>query len=487
MPHALTIVWFRQDLRIADNPALRAAAKVGSVLPVYIWAPEEEGNWAPGSASRWWLHRSLESLSGDLSQFGSRLTLCHGKSLLCLMELVKASGATAVYWNRRYEPAIVQRDQGIKQALQDRGLDVKSFNSSLLFEPWEIENKQGRPFQVFTPFWRKCLSQNSDLDPLPAPAALSRPVEWPASASLSDWQLQPEIEWDKGLRKTWQVGAAAGEQQLQHFVATSAAAYEDRRNELALDGTSWLSPHLHFGEISPRQVWAEVRAAVAADPSAQAGADCFLSEIGWREFGYHLLHHFPSSTTRALRAPFRQFPWREEQENLERWQRGQTGYPVVDAAMRQLWQTGWMHNRARMIVASFLCKHLLIPWQRGAEWFWETLVDADLASNTLGWQWTAGCGADAAPFFRIFNPITQGDKFDPHGEYVRRWVPELADLPTKWLFRPWAASDEVRNVASVKLGCNYPCPIVDHAIARQAALDAYEAMRVRNELKGNSS
>ncbi|MGI9429578.1 MAG: cryptochrome/photolyase family protein, partial [Bythopirellula sp.] len=424
MSNPRTIVWFRQDLRLGDHPALVAAAKRGEVIPVYLWAPAEEGDWPPGAASRWWLHQSLTNLAAELQRVGSKLILRSGSSLACLENLVAETGATAVYWNRRYEPAIVKRDQAIKQHLHDVGLDVQSFNGSLLFEPWEIENKQAKPFQVFTPFWKNCLSRNADLDPLAAPTNLPCPASWPVSDTLADWQLQPTIAWDTGMRETWSVGAAAAEQQLQQFVVAACSNYQAGRNQLADDGTSRLSPYLHFGEISPRQVWAETQAALAAKKTAQAGAACFLSEIGWREFGYHLLFHFPKTTKKPLRKPFEKFPWSRSKKNLHRWQRGQTGYPVVDAAMRQLWHTGWMHNRARMIVASFLCKHLLIRWERGAEWFWDTLLDADLASNTLGWQWTAGCGADAAPYFRIFNPITQGKKFDPEGTYIRRWVPE---------------------------------------------------------------
>jgi len=477
MPCSPSLVWFRQDLRLADNPALLAAVRRGPVIPVYLWSPTEEGKWPAGSATRWWLHQSLNHLAQDLERLGSRLILRAGPAQTCLEQLVKETGATAIFWNRRYEPVIIQRDKQIKQALESRGLDVQSFNGGLLFEPWEIQNKQGKPFQVFTPFWKHCLARDVTHDPLPAPTALPCPTVWPASDNMREWQLEPKIPWDVGLQQTWQVGETAAEKKLQSFLSQTAADYQDQRNKLAIAGTSSLSPHLHFGEISPRQVWAEAQALLTAHPQAQAGTDCFLSEIGWREFGYQLLYHFPETTTQALREPFRNFPWQKNQEHLERWQRGQTGYPVVDAAMRQLWHTGWMHNRARMIVASFLCKHLLLPWQRGAQWFWDTLVDADLASNTLGWQWTAGCGADAAPYFRIFNPMTQGEKFDPQGEYIRRWVPELAELSTKWLYRPWEAPREALTEANVAIGTNYPQPIVDHPAARQAALDAYDKIR----------
>ncbi|MEM8945217.1 MAG: deoxyribodipyrimidine photo-lyase [Planctomycetota bacterium] len=472
------IVWFRHDLRLGDNPALHAALAVGNVIPVYIWSPEEEGSWPPGGASRWWLHQSLTRLAEHLQKLGSRLILRHGSSLNCLQTLAAETGASSVFWNRRYEPSVIDRDKCIKQTLQDASLEACSFNGSLLFEPWEIKNKQGKPFQVFTPFWKNCLARDANLDPLPTPATLPSPNDWPASDELVDWQLEPTIPWDAGIRETWTVGEVAAHEQLQQFVAELMTEYKDQRDFMAIEATSRLSPYLHFGEVSPRQIWVEVQAALAGSEGEHRGATHFLSEVGWREFGYHLLYHFPDTSTLALRKNFRDFPWSNNAENLRRWQRGQTGYPVVDAAMRQLWHTGWMHNRARMIVASFLCKHLLIPWQRGAEWFWDTLVDADLASNTLGWQWTAGCGADAAPYFRIFNPITQGEKFDPAGEYIRRWVPELAALPNKWLYQPWAAPDEVLADAGVALGSDYPEPIVDHPTARQAALDAYQAVKV---------
>ncbi len=477
MTNAPTIVWFRNDLRLADNPALNAAAERGQVIPVYIWAPEEEGDWPRGGASRWWLHQSLQSLSTDFAKRHARLVLRSGVSLDCLRELCEQTGAKSVFWNRRYEPAIIQRDKQIKEALREGGVNAQSFNGSLLFEPWDIENKQGDPYQVFTPFWKACRALDADLDPRAAPETISSPQQWPESDELTDWQLEPQIAWDTGMRETWAVGETAAQRRLHEFLDEAATDYKAERDQMGAQGTSCLSPYLHFGEIGPRQIWAEVHALQSSRPVAEKGATCFLSEIGWREFGYHLLYHFPQTTTQALQEKFRDFPWDEDQVQLRRWQRGQTGYPVVDAAMRQLWHTGWMHNRARMIVASFLCKHLLQPWQRGAEWFWDTLVDADLASNTLGWQWTAGCGADAAPYFRVFNPITQGEKFDPEGKYVRRWVPELAELPNKWLCRPWEAPTEVLAEAGVVLGKNYPEPIVEHSEARETALAAYEKIR----------
>lgn len=481
MARPTTIVWFRQDLRLADNPALLQAIEVGSVVPVYVWSPDEEGDWPLGGASRWWLHQSLTSLAADLKGLGSRLILRSGSSLECLQSLTEETGATSVLWNRRYEPAIIQRDKAIKETLQDQGIDVRSFNGSLLFEPWEIENKQGNPFKVFTPYWKTCRAraESMGVDCQAAPDTIPSPKKWPKSEKLQEWSLEPKIPWDVGMRESWEVGEAAAHEQLQKFIAGMLEEYKEQRDFMAVDATSKLSPHLHFGEISPQQIWAEAQVALASKKDAHEGATHFLSEVGWREFGYHLLYHFADTPKQALRENFRAFPWNSDQENLRRWQRGQTGYPVVDAAMRQLWHTGWMHNRARMIVASFLCKHLLIPWQRGAEWFWDTLVDADLASNTLGWQWTAGCGADAAPYFRIFNPITQGEKFDPQGQYIRQWVPEIAELPTKWLYQPSAAPEDVLAEAAITIGDTYPEPIVDHPTARQAALDAYEQIKVK--------
>ncbi|MCG8584736.1 MAG: DNA photolyase family protein [Pirellulales bacterium] len=477
MSQDVVIIWFRRDLRLADNAALRAAAKRGAVVPVFVLEEDESRQWAMGGASRWWLHQSLASLEDEFARRDMKLILRRGDARQCLNELVDETGASAVFWNRQYEPDTIARDTRIKENLASHGIEVESSSASLLFEPWEIQKKDGTPFQVFTPFWKHCLAQDKGHDALSAPRFRKKISSWPASDELADWGLEPTIPWDEGMRETWTVSPAAAVKRLRKFLKSSVGDYKDGRNLMDTDGTSCLSPYLHFGQISPREVWTETRAHIASHPRARDGADCFLSEIGWREFGYHLLYHFPHTTNQPLRETFERFPWQTNARHLRAWQRGQTGYPMVDAAMRQLWHTGWMHNRARMIVASFLCKHLLITWQRGAEWFWDTLVDADLASNTLGWQWTAGCGADAAPYFRIFNPITQGEKFDPSGRYIRRWVPELAKLPDKWLYQPWEAPDDVLAEAGVRLGENYPRPIVKHAEARQAALDAYAQAR----------
>ena len=476
-----TIVWFRQDLRLQDNPALAAALKNGgAILPIYILDAAGEGDWPAGGASRWWLHHSLASLDAALRERGSRLLLARGESGAVLRSLVKKAGAKAVYWNRRYEPAIIARDKVLKADLLAAEVDAKSFNASLLFEPHTVQNKSGGPFQVFTPFWRHCLAL-----PVDEPVKLLRgdfpaPAKWPASLGLADLELLPTIKWDAGLAAAWVPGEEAALKRLKKFTTGAMADYADQRNLPDVDGTSALSPYFHFGEVGPRQVWAAVRA-LSKDSGvfpANRGGQVFLSEVGWREFAYHLMFHFPQTPREPLRKEFTAFPWQKNPKHLLAWQKGRTGYPIVDAGLRQLWTTGWMHNRVRMIVASFLVKHLRISWEEGAAWFWDTLVDADLAANTLGWQWTAGCGADAAPYFRIFNPFLQGAKFDPEGNYVRRWVPELTRMPAEFIHLPWEAPLHVLAEAGVKLGSDYPQPIVDHGEAREAALAALKSIRV---------
>ncbi len=476
MSQAPVIVWFRQDLRLADNPALNAGVKRGApVIPVFIWAPDEEGAWPSGGASRWWLHQSLHALDGELRECGSRLLLRFGPSDKTLRDLLKQTGAKTVMWNRRYEPACIARDSKIKELLKASGIEAESFNAALLHEPWTIQNKAGKPFQVFTPFWRHCLTLPDPPDPLAAPKQIPAPAQWPASVALDAFELEPKIKWAEGMRAAWKPGSAGAQERLKRFVSTQFADYSEERNRPDHAGTSRFSPHLHFGEISPRQIWHALRK--SADGSSAWRSSQFLAEVGWREFAHHLLYHFPHTPTEPLRAEFKNFPWRENGAWLKAWERGRTGVPLVDAGMRELWTTGWMHNRVRMVVASFLVKNLLISWQDGARWFWDTLVDADLAQNTLGWQWTAGCGADAAPYFRIFNPVSQGEKFDPNGDYVRQWVPELAKLPVKWIHQPWAASATELARANVTLGKTYPEPIVSLGISREVALEAYAKMR----------
>jgi deoxyribodipyrimidine photo-lyase len=475
-----TIVWLRQDLRLSDNPALQSALQRGGpVIPAFIWAPEEEGEWPPGGASKWWLHRSLDALAADLRTVGSRLVIRRGPTLQALTDLARQTGARAVCWNRRYEPAISARDKKVKETLRAAGFEVESFNAALLNEPWTIQNKSGKPFQVFTPFWRHCLSLPDPAEPTRAPTMIPAPSKWPASLPVAELDLEPRIDWAKGLRAAWRPGSPGAVAALDQFLDAAFADYMENRNRPDLAGTSRLSPHLHFGEISPRQIWHALRGRAKKHgwPVAQWRNSQFLAEVGWREFSHHLLYHFPHTPAQPLRAEFAGFPWRKNEAWRKAWQRGQTGFPFVDAGMRELWSTGWMHNRVRMVVASFLVKDLLISWQEGARWFWDTLVDADLAQNSLGWQWTAGCGADAAPYFRVFNPTGQGEKFDPKGAYVRRWVPELAKLPDAWIHRPHEAPTEVLSRAGVVLGKDYPEPLVTHGIAREVALEAYAKLK----------
>ena len=477
-----SICWFRLDLRLADNPALQAAIRRGgAVVPVFIWAPDEEGDWPPGAASRWWLHQSLAALDARLREIGSRLLIRRGPTLVVLRALARETSAGAVVWNRRYEPAVGDRDARVEKALRAAGLETETFNAALLHEPWTIRNAAGRPFQVFTPFWRCCLAQPDPADPPPAPRRLLAPAKWPKSLALSDLKLEPKIARAGGLSRAWKPGEAGATANLRRFLANAFVDYSEQRNRPDILGTSRLSPHLHFGEISPRQVWHALKrmASKRGLPLAQWRGSQFLTELGWREFSHHLLYHFPGTPRAPLRPAFERFSWHTEPAFRKAWQQGRTGYPIVDAGMRELWTTGWMHNRVRMVAASFLVKDLLISWQAGARWFWDTLVDADLAQNTLGWQWVAGCGADAAPYFRVFDPVTQGEKFDPRGDYIRRWCPELAGLPIEWIHQPHKAPPAVLRAARVELSRSYPQPIVSHAIAREVALEAYARIKSR--------
>lgn len=482
MNRSSSIVWFRSDLRLADNDALAAAVnRGGPVIPVFIWAPEEEGAWAPGAASRWWLHQSLAGLQDALKAAGSQLVIRRGRSSSALLELARETQAGAVFWNRRYEPDIVKRDDSVANELRAEGLEIGVSEAGLLTDPILVKNKSGKPFQVFTPFWKSCLATLDPPATLPSPRSLMAVSNDIPSPKLSELGLEPRINWTEGIAAAWRPGEAGAREALKKFCVTELSNYRFSRDRPDTAGTSRLSPHLHFGEITARQVWHALRRRYG---SQSAGTNAwkssqFVAELGWREFAYHLLCHYPDTPTRPLRPQFEEFPWRQSPDFLRAWQLGRTGYPIVDAGMRQLWATGWMHNRVRMIVASFLVKDLLIPWQEGARWFWDTLVDADLASNTLGWQWTAGCGADAAPFFRIFNPVSQGEKFDPAGDYVSRWVPELRGLTPEWIHQPWQAPAELLRQARIELGRDYPMPVVEHATARSHALDAFEKLQTR--------
>jgi len=474
---APALAWFRRDLRIADNPALRTACRSGPVLPVYIHAPEEDGSWRPGAASNWWLHHSLSALRDELRKRGSDLVLRAGRDALStLLALARETGARTVCWNAVPEPGPRRRNRLVRAALEKEGLTVHLHEASLLFDAPAIRNKQGRPFQVFTPFWRHCTENLAPGLPEPAPPVLPRPRGFPSSVELESLGLLPSVDWAAGFLETWRPGEAGARRALRRFVREALETYDAGRDRPDRPGTSLLSPHLHFGEISVRQVWRAIETA-AASPSCRKASLVYRRELGWREFAHHLLEHFPNTPDRPLHPEFDRLPWRRDPQRLKAWQQGRTGYPIVDAGMRQLWRTGWMHNRVRMIAASFLVKDLLLPWQEGARWFWDTLVDADLANNTLGWQWSAGCGADAAPYFRIFNPVLQAAKFDPEGEYIRRWVPELKALPAPWLFQPWEAEPLVLQAAGIVLGQTYPLPIVDHGEARDRALAAYAVMK----------
>jgi len=469
-PQRFTIVWFRRDLRISDHPALHSALATGwPVLPVFIGSPEEP--FTPGAASRWWLQASLRRLDESLRAKGSRLIVRRGPAAKALADLAHECGARQVFCHRVDEPAALRAERRVEEELRAHGIALEKSPGNLLFEPGTLRTSAGGAFQVFTPFWRALWNRRGELrQPLAPPRAIPSPATWPVSLDIRELELEPKIDWAAGLRAAWTPGEDTARRQLRAFTRSALPAYDADRDRTDRDGTSRLSPHLHFGEISAVQAW---HAALG-----QPGAEAWLRQLAWREFAYHLLAERPQSLTEPLNAQFRDFPWRRNRNRLTAWQKGQTGYPMVDAGMRQLWATGWMHNRARLIVASFLVKHLLLPWQDGAAWFLETLVDADLANNnTMGWQWVAGCGADAAPYFRVFNPVLQGEKFDPNGSYVRRWVPELAKLPAQWIHQPWNAPPQLLAEASVRLGETYPRPLVDHAQARQAALAAYEEMK----------
>lgn len=469
------ILWFRQDLRLSDNPALRAAHEAGKILPIYILEDEDAGQWKMGAASRVWLHHSLKKLDDAL---GGNLRMFSGKAADIIAHLAKTTGATQLHWNRCYEPWRIARDEKIKRQLSDSGMEVKSHNGSLLWEPWTIGKKDGGPYKVFTPFFKKgCLAAPEPRRPQPRPARLSysKPDKLKGECSLDELALLPDIPWDEGICSSWSIGEQAAGKTLQTFIEDSLHQYKKGRDFPASGTTSRLSPHLHFGEISPHQVWHSV-----AREEAHRGSDDlhhFQSELGWREFSYHLLYHWPHLPDKPFNESYSNFPWQNHKPSLKQWQRGATGFPIVDAGMRELWQTGYMHNRVRMIVASFLVKNQLLHWRHGESWFWDCLVDADLASNSASWQWVAGCGADAAPYFRIFNPVLQSQKFDPDGEYVLQYCPELEGLKGKALHQPWLANSDELAAANIVLGRDYPEPMLDLKASREAALAAYQSMK----------
>lgn len=441
---APTLWWLRRDLRLEDNPALHWAVERGApVLAVYIHAPEEEAPWSPGAASQWWLRQSLQALDRQLRAAGGGLLQLSGPSLPSLQKLIKATGAEAVVWNRLYEPAIVQRDTAVKAVLRAAGIETRSCAGHLLFEPWAIQTAAGGPYKVFTPYWRAC-QRHSPSSPQPPVQAEWYKPDWAELEAQPD--PPPLAPWEHKLAEHWQPGAEAAQRVAQSFLDEGLGDYAKQRDYPAVAGSSRLSPYLHFGEISVRALWH------ACPADAHSGRESFLRELGWREFAHHLLWHFPQCTDEAFNPRFSGFPWKPAEAaaaELSAWQRGKTGIDIVDAGMQELWQSGWMHNRVRMLVGSLLTKNLGIHWQEGARWFWDTLVDADLANNSLGWQWIAGCGADASPYFRIFNPHTQAERFDAQGRYRQRWL-----------------GDSAR-----------PAPIVDLGQSRARALEAYKDIR----------
>ncbi|MFZ0266777.1 cryptochrome/photolyase family protein [Caulobacter sp.] len=467
------LVWLRNDLRLADNPALIAAAATGrSVIPLHI-LDETPGVRPMGGASLWWLDKSLAALDVSLKAIGSRLILRRGPARAVLEDITAQAKPAAVVWNRLYDAASIERDSAIKAWLKDEAIACESFNAGLLNEPWTVKNGSGQPYKVFTPYWRAARDQLHHVHVEPPPKALVAPERWPRTESLESWNLHPaKPNWSKGF-DLWTPGELGARERLDDFLSGPVEDYDRQRDLPGVEGASRLSPHLHFGEIGPRQVWVAARKAAEAGDAPAGQVEKFLSEIGWREFNHSILFHNPDLPKVNFRPEFDGFPWMRDDAAFEAWSRGETGYPIVDAGMRELWATGFMHNRVRMIVASFLVKHLLIDWRAGETWFWDTLVDADLANNVGNWQWVAGSGADAAPYFRIFNPIAQGQRFDPVGAYVRRWVPDLANLPDALIHEPWKASAQL-NAAAKRI---YGEPIVGHSAARERALEAYRGLR----------
>ena len=468
-----SLYWLRQDLRLADTTALTAAAARGPVIFLYVLDDETPGDWRIGGASRWWLHQSLEALSRKVP-----LVLRRGRAERVIAEVMAETGATSVHFTRDYAPWSEALERRVKDAAEARGASCHRYGGFLLHEPETIRNGSGEPYKVYTPFSKACFAagEPKPLKPIPAFDLWTGSV---ACEQLSAWGLLPsKPDWAREFTPLWTPGEDGAAARLDDFIADGLAHYADERDRPDRDVTSRLSPHLHFGDISPAQCWHAVRVAqFKAGGKLDKAAEKFLKEVLWREFSYHLLFHWPTLPEKPFRPEFNAFPWATNAEGLKAWQRGLTGYPIVDAGMRELWATGIMHNRVRMIAASFLIKDLLVPWVEGERWFWDTLVDADIGSNAASWQWVAGCGADAAPYFRIFNPVLQGEKFDPHGSYVRKWVPELARMPEQFIHKPWEAPRLVLDAAGVELGRTYPLPLVDHGTARDRALAAFQDIK----------
>jgi len=473
------IFWFRRDLRLRDNPALRwAAEQQRPVICVFIF-DDLSSEWNLGGASRWWLHHSIESLQQDLKAAGNRLRLFAGNTTETLKTIVDATDACALAWNRRYEPELIELDKNIKASYKEQNIEVFSAPGNLSHEPWQVAREGRYPYKVFTAYWRASLKHQS----LPVTATVTKlktsSKKLKSELTLTQLNLLPTLSWAEDFPNHWTPGERGADKNLKSLLKAPITEYDQARDIPSVDGTSQLSPHLAFGEITPRQINASVAKKLKnGSLKADDNVETFLKEIGWREFAYHLLYHFPHTPENPLDIRFKKFPWKKiNPKTLQRWQKGNTGIPLIDAGMRQLWQTGWMHNRVRMVVGSLLIKNMGYHWLEGARWFWDTLVDADLASNTMGWQWVAGSGADAAPYFRVFNPLRQGERFDPEGEYVRRWVPEIAGLPNKHIHSPWTASPAELQQAAIILGETYPKPIVDLKTTRVEALERFAKIK----------
>ncbi|WP_114009327.1 cryptochrome/photolyase family protein [Cohaesibacter intestini] len=470
----IAIHWFRQDLRLGDNPALTKAVEAGALLPIFILDDEAAGDHSVGGARRWWLHKSLEDLNRQLH---GHLRLYRGKAEEIVPRLAALYGAKCVSWTRCYEPWRIKRDKAIAEQLKSMGCENLRLNGSLLWEPWTISKADKTPYRVFTPFFRKgCLQAPPPPEPIAAPEGIDYCAAKAddGAVALDTLGLMPSIPWHKEMDSLWDVSEAGALDVLETFLSGGLKGYKEGRNFPAKRHVSRLSPYLANGQISPNQIWHA--ASDVGDDAPSNDLDHFRSELAWREFSYHLLFHNPDLPHQPLQEKYKAFDWVDAPGWLTAWQQGQTGIPIVDAGMRELWRTGYMHNRVRMIVGSFLVKNLRLDWRLGEAWFWDCLLDADLANNSASWQWISGCGADAAPYFRVFNPVLQGEKFDKAGDYTRHYVPELADLPDKFLFKPWDAPLLVLKEAGVSLGKTYPMPIVDLKQSREAALLAFQAL-----------
>lgn len=468
----MAIVWLRQDLRLRDNPALYYASKQDSpVIPVYIY---DESLSSLGGASRWWLHHSLAALEEGFKQKNTNLLILHGNTLEILLNLAKKYQVKSIFWNLSYDPNIIAHDLKIATELNAIGVETKSFNGNLLYDPNLIKNKLGAPYKIFSQFWKAC-QKNEPQRKIILPIPKLQGLPFQSNKQLNRLRLLPKkSNWTQGLGETFKPGEIHALRRLKQFVKYQINQYAELRDFPAERATSLLSPHLHFGELTPLQIYKEIQ---LSGSLSIVSTEKFMLEIGWREFAAYMLYHFQNIAVENLNPKFNNFHWEINGKMLKSWRQGMTGYPIVDAGMRELWQTGFMHNRVRMIVASFLTKDLLIHWKEGAEWFMDTLVDADIASNSLNWQWVAGSGIDASPFFRIFNPISQSEKFDPEAKYIRQWIPEISRLPNQFIHKPWEAPADTLKMAQITLGKDYPYPIVNHEMQRKEALMRYRSCK----------